>query len=246
MVPHDTADEGSTAQGFPTTQWRLIVAAQKRADPDLATIGSLLELYWRPVYCYLRRSGCDQPQAEDLTQGFFHEVVLGRRLIQKADPSKGRFRAFLLHALQQYVTDTRRKDARRPQIPREKLVSLEAAPWSALPPAVATASPEECFLYAWKAALLDQTLAAVEAECLSSGQQVHWQLFRDHLVRPTLEGREPPSLHKLCQRYGVASEKTGSNMIITVKRRFQRTLRKLLRGTAGSDTQADEDWQDIF
>jgi DNA-directed RNA polymerase specialized sigma24 family protein len=246
MVLRDPTDMGGTAESFLTTQWSLIEAVQKHQDPQRAMIGTLLERYWKPVYCYLRRTGCDNEQAKDLTQGFFHEVVLHRHLIERADPSKGRFRAFLLHALKQYVIDHRRKDSGQTHIPPEKLVALELAPLPALPQTVSAGCPEECFLYAWKSALLDRTLAAVHADCLASGQQVHWQLFRDHLVRPTLEGRDSPPLQELCRRYGLTSEKTAANMIITVKRRFQRTLKEHLRNTVSSETEAQEELQDIL
>jgi hypothetical protein len=209
-------------------------------------IGALLERYWKPVYCYLRRTGCDNEQAKDLTQGFFHEVVLNRRLIERADPSQGRFRVFLLHALKQYVIDTRRRQSTRAKIPPEKLVSLEIGHLPVLPQTVLQWSPEECFTYAWKSAILDQTLAKVRDDCLRAGQETHWRLFRDRLVRPTLEGRDAPSLRELCQRYDLASEKTASNMVITVRRRFQRVLREHLRSTVGSDAEADEELRDIL
>jgi len=246
MVLRDPTDMGGAAEGFLTTQWSLIDAVQKHQDPQRAMINTLLERYWKPVYCYLRRTGCDSEQAKDLTQGFFHEVVLNRHLIERADPSQGRFRAFLLHALQQYVIDARRKDSRQARIPPEKQVSLEMAPLPALPPTVSTSSPEECFLYAWKSALLDQVLAAVQADCLAAGQQVHWQVFRDHLLHPILKGEEPRPLQELCQRYGVASEKAAANMIITVKRRFRRLLQKHLRSTVRSDGEAEEELRDIL
>ena len=93
-------------------------------ERDRALIDLLLKLYWKPVYCFLRRKGYDNESAKDLTQDFFHEVVLGRDLIQRADPSKGRFRSFLLTALKRYLINA--AEARRAQkrIPSEKLVSL--------------------------------------------------------------------------------------------------------------------------
>ena len=246
MTLREQTDMGGTAETFLTTQWSLIEGIQKQQDPERALIGLLVERYWKPVYCYLRCTGCDNEQAKDLTQGFFHEVVLNRRLVQRADPAKGRFRAFLLHALKQYVIDTRRRQSGRTHIPPEKLVPLEIADLPVLPQTVSTWSPQECFIYAWKSAVLDQTLAAVEADCLSCGQQTHWQVFRDHLLRPTLEGREPSPLQEICQRYGIDSEKTASNMVVTVKRRFQRMLKKHLRSTVSSDAEADEELRDIL
>lgn len=246
MVLRDPTDMGGMAEGFLTTQWSLIESIQKQQDPERAMISSLLERYWKPVYCYLCRTGYDNEQAKDLTQDFFHEVVLNRHLIERADPSKGRFRAFVLHALKQYLIDTTRRDSAQANIPPEKLVSLEVTPVPDLPQTVRQRSPEDCFLYAWKSAILDRVLATVKEDCLSCGQEMHWQLFRDHLLRPTLEGRKPPPLKELCQRYGLVSEKTVSNMVVTVRRRFQRTLKKHLRSTVNSDAEADEELQDIL
>jgi len=246
MVLRDPTDMGGTGEGFLTTQWTLIEAVQNDQDPQRTMIGALLERYWKPVYCYLRRTGCNNEQAKDLTQGFFHEVVLNRHLIERADRSQGRFRAFLLHALKQYVIDQRRKDAGPTRLPPEKLVSLELTPLPALPQTVAAGSPEDCFAYAWKSAILDQVLAAVQAECLAAGHELHWQLFRDHLLHPILEGRESPPLKELCRRYGLTSEKAAANLIITVKRRFQRLLQEHLRSTVRSDGEAEDELRDIL
>jgi RNA polymerase sigma-70 factor (ECF subfamily) len=246
MALGDQTDMGGTAEAFLTTHWSLIEGIQRQQEPERAMIGLLLQRYWKPVYCYLRRTGCDNEQAKDLTQGFFHEVVLSRHLIQRADPSKGRFRAFLLHALKQYVIDMRRRQSSQTNIPPEKLVSLEIAHLPVLPQTVSQWSPDECFTYAWKSAILDQTLAAVREDCLRAGQAMHWQVFRDQLLRPTLEGREPPSLRELCRRYNLPSEKTASNMVITVRRRFQRVLKKHLRSTVASEAEANEELQDIL
>ena len=246
MALRDETDMGGTAEAFLTTHWSLIEGIKKQQDPKQSLIGLLLEQYWKPVYCYLRRKGYDNEQAKDLTQGFFHEVVLSRHLIERADPSKGRFRTFLLNALKQYVIDMSRRESIQANIPPDKLIALEIAFLPVLPQTVSKWSPEACFHYAWKSAVLDHTLAAVKEDCLRAGQETHWQVFRDHLLHPTLEGREPPSLKELRQRYGLDSEKTASNMVITVKRRFQRMLRKHLRSTVSSDAEADEELRDFL
>lgn len=246
MRPKDQTDVGGTIESFRTTQWYVIESIQKQQDPERVMIGILLGQYWKPVYCYLRRCGYRNEDAKDLTQGFFHEVVLGRKLVHRADQSKGRFRTFLLHALQRYMIDARRRQSARGNIPPEKLVSLDVDHPPVLPQTVLKSSPEECFLYAWKSAILERVLATVKAECLSSGQLTHWHVFWDHLVHPILEGTEPSPLKDLCRHYDIASERSASNMIITVKRRFQRTLREYLRGMVTSDTQANEELRDFL
>ncbi len=95
MSSHDQTSMGGVGDVFLTTHWSLIKNIQSDDDKDGALIGVLLERYWKPIYCYLRRKGYYNEEAKDLTQDFFHEIVLNRKLVQKADPSKGRFRFFL-------------------------------------------------------------------------------------------------------------------------------------------------------
>jgi len=100
-MSHDNhTNIGGIRESFLTTHWSFIEAAGAGTeDRENAMIGLLLERYWKPVYCYLRRRGYNNEDAKDLTQGFFQEVVLGRELIPQADRSKGRFRTFLLTSL---------------------------------------------------------------------------------------------------------------------------------------------------
>ena len=91
MKPKDQTDMGGLRESFLTTHWSLIDGIQKHQDKDRLLISLLLERYWKPVYCYLRRKGYHNEEAKDLTQGFFHEIVLNRCLVERADSSKGRF-----------------------------------------------------------------------------------------------------------------------------------------------------------
>jgi tetratricopeptide (TPR) repeat protein len=136
-------------------------------------IGLLLDRYWRPVYCYLRHKEYDNEDAKDLTQAFFHEVVLNRNLIQRADQSKGRFRTFLLHALDQYLLNEKRRQTTQKRSPKGKLVSFDIVSPPALPEAVSRLNPEDSYNYAWTASMLDQVLSEVEAKCLEDDLEVY-------------------------------------------------------------------------
>src|SRR5579864_2410776 len=84
---------------FPTTRWTLVVAAaDPRRKEARSAISSLCESYWYPLYAYVRRRGYLPHKAQDLTQEFFIRVLEGRYL-DRADPEKGRFRAFVLTSL---------------------------------------------------------------------------------------------------------------------------------------------------
>ena len=129
----DMTDMGGVGEAFLTTHWSIIDnVGSSDDDSNQALIGLLMSKYWKPVYCYLRRKGQNNEQAKDLTQGFFHEVVLGRSLIQKADQTKGRFRSFLLIALNRYLITARTGQAAQKRIPKNKLVPLDVIDSAAL------------------------------------------------------------------------------------------------------------------
>jgi DNA-directed RNA polymerase specialized sigma24 family protein len=246
MASRDETDIGGVRETFLTTHWSMIEGVRERQDKDQALIGLLLERYWKPVYCCLRRKGYGNEQAKDLTQGFFHEVVLNRKLIERADPSKGRFRAFLLHALNQYLIDEQRRDAAQKRIPPSKLVPLDIADPPSLPQTTQELDAEACFDYAWKVDLLDRVLTELREWYVGQGMETHWNIFRDRLVQPSLEDTEPPSLPQLCQQYGIENETKASNMLGTVRRQFQSVLKKHIRQTVVSGETAEEELREMF
>ena len=88
---------------FATTRWTMVTAAGAAGDRrSAAALEELCEIYWPPLYAYLRGRGYPAEQAQDLTQGFFARL-LETDAIRSADPARGRFRAFLLTALKRYV-----------------------------------------------------------------------------------------------------------------------------------------------
>jgi RNA polymerase sigma-70 factor (ECF subfamily) len=218
-------DSGGPDGVFHTTAWTDVLRAGTD-NPDRAreALETLLARYWKPVYCYLRRKGYENDEAKDLTQGFFHTVVLERGLLTKADPARGRFRAFLLTALDRYCADAHRMQTAKKRRPEGALLDLDAV--GPLPGPAPETSPEQAFHAAWAAVLIDQALASVKQGLEETGRRTHWELFRARVVHPTLGGIEPPPLAELCARFGVPDELKASNMITTAKRRFRSALRR--------------------
>jgi RNA polymerase sigma-70 factor (ECF subfamily) len=206
----------------------------------------LLSKYWKPIYCYLRRKGYGNEQAKDLVQGFFQEVVLGRDFLRQADPTRGKFRTFLLTALDRYVIGVRRAETTKKRLPAGGLVRLDGMDAPELPEACPDLPPEEAFHHAWAATLLDQVLKTVETLCRESGHDIYWEVFRARVVRPIMGGVEPPSLREVCKKHGIPSETGASNMIVMVKRRFRVVLRRQVRQFVGSDAEAEKEIQELI
>jgi RNA polymerase sigma-70 factor (ECF subfamily) len=94
---------------FPTTQWSVVLAARGRTGPEArAALESLCTAYWYPLYAYTRTRGHDPETARDLTQAFFAHL-LEQEILQPVDPTKGRFRSFLLASLKNFLAHEREK-----------------------------------------------------------------------------------------------------------------------------------------
>ena len=237
---------GGVGEAFLTTHWSLVDDIKTgKADRNHALIELLLIRYWKPVYCYLRRKGYPNEAAKDLTQGFFHEIVLGRNLIQKADQTKGRFRSFLLMALNRYLINTQEEQSARKRAPRGKLVPFDFASMADSPQVMTTLTPEDTFTYVWVSDLLKQVLKDVENGCMADGKAIHWEIFHDRVLRPVMKGDKAPCMEDICRKHGIQDPMKASNMVVTVKRRFQTALARRLRDSVMSDEEAEEELQEI-
>ena len=81
--------------------WRRGAAARKRE----CAVAELCRIYWRPLFCVIRERGFAPCDAEDLTQGFLLHFIQSKAAA-RAHPGKGRFRDFLVGALEHYLIDS--------------------------------------------------------------------------------------------------------------------------------------------
>lgn len=108
MTASDTARRMPSDPRFAATRWSLVAAATVQ-DADAAR-RALIELclrYGYPVYSYIRRCGHPPEEAQVITRGFF-EHLLRQRLALPELRARGRFREYLLDALNTWLGgDTR-------------------------------------------------------------------------------------------------------------------------------------------
>jgi len=243
----DRTDIGGPGEVFRTTEWTQVFCTQTDDTTHRReAVGVVLERYWKPVYCFLRRKGHDNDAAKDITQGFFCEVVLGRDLLPRADRAKGKFRTFLLTALERYVIDRHRMAVAGSRRPAGGIVSLAGIDGAELPEPSQEASPEQAFYHAWASSLLDEVIGEVAGHYADVGQTAYWAVFRERCLSPILEGCPPTPLDELCHEHGIADPKRVTNMVVTVKRRLARTLRGKVRTWVDSDEQVDAEVRDLM
>jgi hypothetical protein len=66
---------------FASTRWTVVRQAadsQTASQHASSALSELCQIYWRPVYVFLRRQGIPQHDAQDLTQGFFADLIESR------------------------------------------------------------------------------------------------------------------------------------------------------------------------
>ena len=232
---------------FRTTNWTEIHHAKTYDETQRkAIINNIVRNYWKPVYCYIRGKGPSNESAKDLTQGFFHEIVLGRRLLEKADQSKGRFRTFLLTCLDRYLIDVHHRETASKRCPNGPLFQLDNIDLSEIPAAISDVTPEQDFHYAYVLDLLDHVLCEVKDECYNIGRKIHWEVFKARLLVPIYDDVAPPPLSDICKKYKIKSGTVASNMIVTVKRRLRKALERRLRQSVHSDSDVEQELSELL
>jgi RNA polymerase sigma factor (sigma-70 family) len=200
---------------FPTTRWTLVLAAgdpqQKQARSALA---ALCESYWYPLYAYVRRRGYPVDQAQDLTQEFLLRVLDGRYL-DRADPEKGRFRAYILTSLKFFLADEAdRSRARKRDAGSTLSLEISSGEERYQRDPAHNETPERVFERRWALSLLDAVIARLRAEFAQHGRLDHFDrlkgLLLDHGDTPyaalaremgTSEGALKVAIHRFRKRY---------------------------------------------
>lgn len=217
---------------------------------------SLLRLYWAPIYGFIRREGYNGHDASDLAQEFMSRVVIGRGLFAKADPERGRFRSYLKQSLRNFLVDQHRKTTRTTPARSQTLPAiatdqptLETAPkrttFTLNHDPASLADPLTEFDREWAAAVVDQTLRRLEDSCQRDGFSPHWKAFELNVLGPSMRKTTPIPLSDLAPIIGAIDEIQASNMLQTMKRRFRRTLREVIRETVTDDALVEQELADL-
>jgi RNA polymerase sigma-70 factor (ECF subfamily) len=167
---------------FQTTRWSLVLRARHNDAEAQAALAHLCAVYRAPVLAYLRHRVGAGRDAEDLTQAFFLRF-LEAGYHASADPARGRFRTFLLTAVQRFVARQRVRDGALKRGGGARTEPLDAHVDAVASDACGD-SPEAAFERAWAMTLVERALARLHAEAAASGKQALFEQLRDFLTEP--------------------------------------------------------------
>ncbi len=235
---HAAAGAPPTPDWFATTHWSVVLAAQQR--PSAAAqqaLEFLCRSYWYPLYGYVRRQGYAPEDAQDLTQGFF-EKFIEKDYLADVDQAKGRFRAFLLRALQHFLSDQRRREQAAKRGGGARVFSLDASEAEErlkLEP-VDTLSPARLYERSWALTVLERTYSQLHHECITAKETELYDLFKESESKR----KEGVTYASLGQRIG-KSESAIKAGVWRLRQRFRELLRQEIAQTVALVTEIDEE-----
>ncbi len=195
----------------------MVLTAGSSQNPQAqAALERLCELYWYPLYAYIRRRGHSPEDAQDLTQEFFARL-LKRNWLERADQAKGRFRSFLLSAMNHFLSDEwdRARAQKRGGGALPLPLQLDSAETRYGHEPADHATPEQNYERRWALALLAEVLRRLGNEYAQEGRAELFGALHPCLVGPgaaqpyaelavnlgVTEGTIKAAVHRLRQRY---------------------------------------------
>lgn len=174
----------SAGSRFQTTHCSVVTRAGRIAAPEgREALAHLCELYWRPVYAYIRRRVATSDDACDLTQAFF-TLFLEKRYVRAADPARGRFRSFLLGSVQHFLANDRDRAHALKRGGWTTFVPLEVETvegWLRHEPATHV-TPERVFEHGWARSVVSRVVERLAAELDEAGRAETFDLLRPYLA----------------------------------------------------------------
>ena len=228
---------------FGETRWSLVGRmGHENAGVRQEAIAAILHRYLSPLRSYLIvRKRIDSHRADDLLQEFVADKVLGAGILHRAQREKGKFRTFLLMALDRFVLNQVRDQNAAKRVPVNGFVDLSDEP------AVSDegAEPSREFDTQWARTVLHEALTRMQEVCRRAGRNELWEAFRDRVVGPALEGTEPRPYAELAERFSFRSPAEAANVVLTGKRMLIRFLREVVGEYARDEAAVDEEINDL-
>jgi RNA polymerase sigma factor (sigma-70 family) len=221
---------------FVTTHWSVVLTAgQSNTSHAQAALEKLCQTYWYPLYAYVRRRGHSVEDAQDSTQEFFSRLLAGH-WVSDADRTKGRFRTFLLTALNRFLANEWDRARAKKRGGDVVSIPLDTAVAESRYCADTTTAMAADRLYdrQWAMTLLDRTLARLEAEQQRAGKAAEFDVLASAL---TAERGDIP--------YAAMAEKLSMNepavrmAVHRLRKRFREVFRDEIAQTVSDPNEVE-------
>jgi RNA polymerase sigma factor (sigma-70 family) len=241
LPPNENQTATTASDGwFRTTHWSVVLGAQADTKSSHVALATLCKTYWYPLYSFIRRSGHQPEDAQDLTQEFFARLV-EKDYLKAVVQEKGKFRSFLLMALKRFLANEWDKANRLKRGGGQELLSLDAQDTESryLVEPVEEMSPDKAFDRQWAKTLLEQVIWRLQEEFAAAGKA---QQFNK--IRVFLSG-DKESYAEVSKAVGM-TEATLRVNVHRLRQRYRELLRLEISNTVETPENIDEEIRYLF
>ena len=227
---------------FTTTHWSVVLTAQDESPAAHEALEKLCRTYWRPIFGFLRRQGISQEEAEDITQGFFAQL-LERRSLNAVRKEKGRLRSYLLGALKYFLADGQRRSMAIKRGKGQRLIPIEemrADERIEMEPADPVTA-EMIYERRWALTILEQVLGRLKDEYRAAGNAA---LF-DSLKQLLPDEPGSPSQAEIAAHLGM-TENALRQAFYRFRQRYQSLLREEIAHTVATPGDIEDELRHLI
>lgn len=222
----------------------MVLSAARDRSPEQSNeaLQQLCGAYWQPLYAYVRRRVPTEQEAQDLTQAFF-ERMLERNYLAVADPSRGRFRAFLLTALKHFLSKEWDKLRTLKRGGGVAILSLDFASGESNYQIAVRTQPDSDALYdrQWAMTVLEAGLEELRQEWSQKNQAGQFEKLSVFLA----PGNSDQSYAAVADQLQM-SDSAVRMAVSRMRRRYGELIREVIAETLASEADVDDELNHLF
>jgi DNA-directed RNA polymerase specialized sigma24 family protein len=228
---------------FTTTHWSVVLASgASSTELSQAALERLCQTYWYPLYAYLRRRGQSEADAEDLVQGFF-QSLLEADGFRQARRERGRFRSFLLSALNHFAANEWKRAHRIKRGGAVTFVPIQTESaekrYGAEP--IDNLTPEKIFNRRWALTVIEAGIARLRKEYASDGKVEIFEALKVYIT-----GEEGlPTYADMAARLG-KSEEAIKMAVNRLRKHYREAIRHEVAQTVESSAEVENELAELL
>jgi RNA polymerase sigma-70 factor (ECF subfamily) len=231
-----TLQEGGAS--FATTHWSVVAQSALTDVPEAAkALEQLCEMYWPPIYSFIRRRGYAPADAQDLTQSFF-AFLLRTKAYARVNRLHGKFRSFLLASVKHFLSDNWDRDRAVKRGGDFEFVSLDQQTAEALYDAssASDSTAERLFELRWAKSLTAGALNSLRQELQTEGKLKLFEQLKNFLTG----GSILPSYDDASAQTGLPRA-TVKTHVYRLRQRYREIVRREIARTVSAAHEIDEE-----
>lgn len=228
-------------RSFAPTRWTLVLKCRGDSEEAKVALSELCDIYYRPVFEFLKHDCGDEEKAQELANEFFARI-LQRGGLDNVDPQRGRFRSYLLGALKHFIIERRRFENRKKRggdVLTESIdekVELDDDDVEKQIPDTSRLQLELLFDREWALTVIERALKEVENKYNAEGKA---RLF--DLLKPWLAPSEQElSQREVAEKLGM-SESAVKVAIHRLRQRFREAVKNELAQTVHNPSEIKDE-----